>query len=570
MTDWLTDLCVVWKNSRTGIGNLRKRWADKPVGYVMLDVGGPLPEFAPPPPPWARLPIPLVQAPPPPLSLSLLRRRLKRIAADPRPKGVIIRLHVLGGGWATAQSLRDALLKFRADGDKRVVIYADYLTTKSYFVASVADDIIMPPGAEWDAAGLRAEVTFYGDALAEWGVRAEVVNVSPYKTAWDTLSRGDMSPEHRENIEWMLDHVFDTVVAAVAEQREMAPERVRELIDQAPLTARQATEAGLIDAALYVDELADYLGDGRRERITTWPKAQRLLPIEVTWPTAERIAIVQIEGNITPGRSEPPGLPLPIPLPFFDGPQVGAESVAQSLRDIERDSSMAAVVLYVNSGGGSAQASDQIWREVERLRRKKPVVAYFADAAASGGYCVGVPANWIVAQPLTVTGSIGVISMKLAPLGLFERFKVRPVRIKRGAHAGVYDDPAPFDDESRSVFARSVDASYDQFKARVITGRNLTHRTIEPLAGGRVWLGSQALQHGLIDALGNLETAIEKARTLVGLDADAPTPLVLVDMGGANILPEPFPTSMARARRKLENLASVRLWYHSMLNIRIE
>ncbi len=531
----------IWRNFWIMLGNLLRRGSRKPFGYIVLELRGSLPEFAPPPPPWQRLPIPWLPRPTPRLSLTALRAILERIAGDPRPQGIIIRLDGLECGWATAQSLRQALARFRKSG-KPVIAEASGFSARSYFVACAADEIIAPPSAVWAVGGLRIEALFLKDALNDWGIEADVIAVSPYKTAADTLSRADMSSEQREMLNWILDTQFEEIVNAIVAGRGLTAKQVKQHIDNMPLMAATAAEHKLIDAALYFDELAGHLGkDGEPAKLLRWRAARRRLRRPVRWRSGKAIGVVSLEGLIVAGRSR--RSPLPVPLPFIGSTQAGSDTVAQALRSAEANPRIAAVVFYVDSRGGSALASDLIWREVARLRRKKPVVVCMGNAAASGGYYVAAAANWIVAQPLTLTGSIGVIFTKVATLGLYRRFKANPVSLQRGARAGLWTDSAPYSDELRDAVKQHTIEIYEQFKTRVTGGREITVEQLEPLAGGRVWLGRQALDHALVDALGDLEDAIDKAKALAELPANRWTPTIWVLGGKGGALPPSFPNS---------------------------
>jgi protease-4 len=468
-------------------------------------------------------------------------------------------------------------------------------------VATAADKIIAPRPAMWDVAGLRSELTFLKDSLAILGVQAEVVNVSPYKTAWDTFARSEISSEHQAMIEWAMDGRFDTLVEAIAKARKLDTAQVREFIDQAPLTAIAAREQGLLDAVLYEDEIAEYLAPANKEEkkkparwwpfgkkevaeekpekpkanIKRWGAVAESLRRPLRWRSGKRVAIISIEGTIIPGRSPQtppiPNLPIPIPIPFIDEPMAGSETVGQHLRDAEKDDSIAAIVLSVNSRGGSALASDLIWREVDRVRRKKPIVVYMGDFAASGGYFVSASANHIIAQPLTMTGSIGVITLKIVTSGLYEKLKANRVVIQRGAQAGLYADDAPFTPELRAAAQAQTDAYYADFKNVVTSGRHIEDSNFEDIAGGRVWLGVQALERKLVDELGDLQVAIDKAKELAKLPSDRYTPNVWYSGGGSNLFPPPFPSALdniAEYANLMRTVFRERVWMMIPFNIK--
>jgi protease-4 len=304
-------------------------------------------------------------------------------------------------------------------------------------------------------------------------------------------------------------------------------------------------------------------------RLATWAEAYRSLPRLTRWRSGKVVGIVSLEGTIASGPSR--RLPVPIPLPFIGQAIAGSDSIIQALRQAERDAKVAAVVFYVDSRGGAAVDSSLIWREVERLRHKKPVVVYMANAAASGGYYVAAAANWIVAQPLTVTGSIGVLMMKLVTMGLFERLRARMVHLERGARAGLFSATEPFDAAGRSAAQAMIDELYGQFKQVVIQGRKLEGAGIDDVAGGRVWLGAQALDRKLVDQLGDLTAAIDKARDLAKLPAGRWTPPAWISPGRGNLLPPPFPAqTWSHAAELLRTVAKTGAWMIAPYEVEIK
>jgi protease-4 len=269
------------------------------------------------------------------------------------------------------------------------------------------------------------------------------------------------------------------------------------------------------------------------------------------------VGIVAVEGTIMAGKSRS----LPIPLPLLGGQQAGADSVAQALRQAERDRRIAAVVLYVNSPGGDSFASDLMWREVLRVRRQKPLIVAMGNLAASGGYYIAAPASAIVAQPGTLTGSIGVFSLRFNAAGLLNRAEVHTVVISRGEHSGLLSASAPLSESERQALRCEVLAIYDDFKARVRSGRNIDEARLEPIAGGRVWSGAEALELGLVDQLGGLPEALLKAQELAGLPQDRTAPLALLSGGRGTLSPQPFPAgSLAELPQLLAEIGRARVW----------
>jgi protease-4 len=347
-----------------------------------------------------------------------------------------------------------------------------------------------------------------------------------------------MSPENRAQLERLLDMRFAEFVRAVSAARGKTTDEVRAAIDAAPLSGPAAIERGLVDGLCYEDELAARFKTGAREpQILDWDAAKRALRLLPARRLRKLVAVVQVEGTITGGRSHT----LPIPIPLFGGQQAGSDSVAQALRQVERNRRVAAVVLYVNSRGGDAFASDLMWREVLRLRKSKPVVVAMGDAAASGGYYIAAPASAIVAQPGTLTGSIGVVSLRPITAGLLERAGVNTVVLSRGAHSGVFSIGQPPTDDERQALRDLIFTSYAEFKQRVCEGRDLSAERLEPIAGGRIWLGQEALELGLVDQLGGLPAALLKAQELADLPRDRDAPIVLTREGRSELPPQPFP-----------------------------
>jgi protease-4 len=430
---------------------------------------------------------------------------------------VVLRVQGLDAGWAALEELRYEISAFRSRGG-RVVAYLVEPDTRSYYMACAADEVISSPLSTVGVVGVGTRVNFLKDALDRIGAEAEVIAVSPYKSAGDTFTRNDFSPEAREQTERLVGRRFESVISAISGGRSVTEKRARELVDSAPYSAREAVEAGLLDGALYEDELPRHLGAGEEASVSEWASARKALRRPYRrLKRGKGVGVVSLSGVIVRGR----GRRLPVPLPFVGGEQAGSESVIASLRRAEGARSVGAVLFSVDSRGGDALASDLIWREVARIRQKKPVVVLMGEYAASGGYYVSAAANSILARANTTTGSIGVVITRPVLSGLYGKAGITPVSVERGARAGLLDATRRPDEDEISVLRSQLEGFYDEFKDRVSRGRDIPAGDVDSLAGGRVWTGSEALQKGLVDGVGGFEEALERARELAGLDDKA-------------------------------------------------
>lgn len=533
--------------------NMWRRMLRHRVDYVKITLRGALPEFAAPVPWWRKRFLGAREE----LSLAGLRRQLQRIENDPNTRGMLLEINGFAAGWATLQSLRDELRAFRSRG-KRVVAYLFTPDNAGFYTACAADEIIMPPTANFSVLGFHSEIQFLKDALAKVGITAEVEAVSPYKAAYERFIRSEMSPENRAQLDRLLDHRYAELVRAIGEARGKSAEVVRALIDRAPLSGPDAQAVGLVDALLYEDELAAHLKDGEQEPvILDWAQARRALLLPVARRHRKLIGVVPIEGTIVAGGSRS----LPVPLPLFGQQQAGSDSVTQAIRAAERNRRVGAVVLYVNSPGGDAFASDLMWREVLRLQKQKPVVVVMGDVAASGGYYLAAPAATIIAQPGTITGSIGVVSLRPVISELLDKADIHTTVLSRGANSGLLAISQPLSESERAAWRRLLATTYGEFKDRVRSGRGLSEDELEPLAGGRVWTGTDALSHRLIDELGGLPAGIRRAQKLADMPEDERAPLVLLRGGRANLPPQPFPAeSLAALLQTIEDGLKPRVW----------
>jgi len=453
----------------------------------------------------------------PPMSLYELGEIFQRIANDTRPKGVILHLRGFNIGLADVKTLRDGIQRLRQAGKQVVSYIAPGCDLKTYYVASVTDAVLVQPDAGFTPWGMRLEARFLKDALEAAGLQFDVVAISPYKTAGDMFTRNSMSPEYREQINRLVDSFYATVVNGIAESRHTTSEAVRQMIDNTPYTEDQALAAGFIDGILNEEDLAGHLGV---KHIITWEKAGKVLRKQWRKKQSKYVALVQICGTIIDGKSSNP--PISLPIPFIGGERAGDLTVTQHVRKVMQDKNAAALLLYVDSGGGSATSSEAMAAAMREFGKERPVVVYMNNVAGSGGYYVATPGQWIVAQPTTITGSIGVLSGKFINRDLYGKLRINREEILRGANAAFLAGTAPFTESQREKMRQLIEVIYGVFLKRVADSRRMTPEEVAAIGGGRVWTGAQALANGLVDELGGLDVAVRKARELAGLPDGAP------------------------------------------------
>jgi protease-4 len=524
------------RNARLSLSNGLRLLRRKGLDYVVLGVQGSYPERVP-----ARerpFPLSLLPWPSPPSSVESFNNALECIGQDHRVQGVILVIHNLSAQPATLASLRQAVLRFRQAG-KEVIAYLAESGMWPYYLAAACDQAFVPESGGLQTAGLWSEAVFLKDGLARVGIEADLESIAEYKVSPDTFRRSEMTEPHREMLESLLDSIYGDVVRGIAQSRELEPDQVREILDRVPLQPEEAQEAGLVDGICYEDELPTRLGSAEHPAaLITWEAAQKRLVRPRRWRSRRSIGVISLEGLIVPGSSRRPPMPVPLPLPV-PGRQSGSDTLTAQLRAAARSRKLAAVVLHVDSPGGSSLASDLIWREVDRLCQEKPVVVYMSNQAASGGYYVSVSASHIVAQPTTLTGSIGIWGGKIVTRGLYNKVGANREAVSRGKAAGLYSDTAPFTEEQRAKIRSELGAGYALFKTRVAAGRGMSEEEVEAVARGRLWTGEQALERGLVDALGDLQQAAEEARDLAGVPGNRHAPLVNLPLPKQRQLPVP-------------------------------
>ena len=455
-------------------------------------------------------------------SRRLLRPTLRALheAADDR--------HVVGliakvGGmwpWGTMQELRRGLQTFAASGKPTLAWVETFGELGSrgmsaYVLATAFGELWLQPGGEIGLLGVGIETTFVRGTLDRLGIEPQFEQRYEYKNAADVLMRKEFTAAHREALERLAESVFSDAVETIADARGLTHDQVRELVNSGPRTASEAQATGLVDRLGYRDQAYDAM----RARTGGKPEllfADRWRPHRKLAPPPHRrghVALVDVRGAIATGRTRRGPM----------GRQAGSDTLSAQLRAARDNDRARAVVMRVESPGGSAVASEVIWREVWRLREAdKPVIVSMGDVAASGGYYIACPAEVIVALPATLTGSIGVLGGKLVVDSLLERLGVSTGTVQQGAHALMYSARRSFSEDERARFAATVDAIYHDFVGKVAEGRQRPVADIEAVAKGRVWTGRDALEAGLVDELGGLRDAVRIARERANLPKDAP------------------------------------------------
>ena len=462
-----------------------------------------------------------------PLVLREAVAALHRAADDPRVAGLIARVELPAAAAGPVQELREAIAAFTAV--KPSLAWAEtYPGTLSYYLASAFGEIWMQPSGTVGLIGFATNALFLRDALDKAGIEAQFVARGEYKSAANLFTQDRYTDAHREADTRLLESLRGQVWQAIAESRNVGQDTLDGLADRAPLLRDVALESGLVDRVGFRDEAyariaelaggeedssADADGDDAPPRLFLTRYARSTGPsIPGRGPKAT-IAIVTVAGPIVSGRG---GSRVP-----FGSSNAGGDTIAAALREAAHDDSVSAIVLRVDSPGGSVTASETIWREVRQAReRGKPVVASMGAVAASGGYYVSMHADAIVANPGTITGSIGVVTGKLVARDLKDRLGVGSDAVRTNANADAWSINTPFTPEQQAQVEAEADLFYTDFVERVADGRNLSVDAVDAVARGRVWTGADALDHGLVDELGGLRAAIRKAKVLAGLDQD--------------------------------------------------
>ncbi|MBV9826346.1 MAG: signal peptide peptidase SppA [Alphaproteobacteria bacterium] len=448
---------------------------------------------------------------------------LERAGDDSRVHGLYVHIGGDDLGLATVQELRDAVHAFRDKGKFAIVFSESFGEfgpgTRPYYLATAFDEIWVQPLGSVGLIGLHAEVPFARQALDKLGVQAQFAHREEFKTAANTLTETTMTPAQREETEALLNATSSQIVKGIAIDRNLSESDVTGLIDKGPLLAEEAKSAKLIDRIGYRDEAVE------QARKRAGSGAEFVAPTRYLGSAGRphnsgpKIALIYANGLITQeGASSS----------LAGSNEVSARELTRAFRDAFRDSDVRAILFRIDSPGGSAVASETIWREVMRAReRGKPVIVSMGDVAGSGGYYIAAPADKIVAEPATLTGSIGVLAGKVVIGDLLDKIGITGEAVQRGANSGMFTSFKGFTPTEWNQLGKFLDATYAGFKQRVADGRHMSAEQVEAVAKGRVWSGSEAKEHGLVDQLGGYETALQLAREAANLPPDKPFRIVV-------------------------------------------
>lgn len=446
---------------------------------------------------------------PPTLLVHNILNTIRTAKTDARIAGLVVKITPLDAGWAKAEEIRDAILDFRK-GSKPAICYleGDIIGNREYFLATGCDKVWMIPTANLGAAGMMAQATFYKGTLEKLGIEPNMFGIAEYKTYRNQFTEKKFTPAHRESTESLLHSIYEHYAAEAAKTRKMEPQAFAALLGEGPYLASEAVQKKLVDRLAYWDQVQSYF----EENHSGWkPVSLHRYTKEVANEGFESIAVIRATGAIVMGGSG---------FDSWQGFIMGSDSVAADIRRARQDDTVKAIVLRVDSPGGSPGASEVIRREVQLAKEVKPVVVSMSDAAASGGYWIAMAATKIVAAPTTITGSIGVVFGKMNISGLYKLLGLSTDHVATSENAKLLWEQQNFTPEQRELVLRFMQDTYTDFTEGVAAGRNLKIEEVEKIAKGRVWTGAQAKELKLVDEFGGLARAIALARELAKIDPE--------------------------------------------------
>ncbi len=469
---------------------------------LIMDISGEIPENVPYNPFWGFFE-------PPPITVLDKVMMLRKAKVDKRVKALILTIHDNSLGFGKIQELREAIKLFR-ESKKPAVCYLELEgdADLSYYLATACDKIYISPASFMDLNGLKSFYFFLGGFFEKLKISVQVAKVREYKTFGDMLSRRSMSKWHREMAESLLNDLWDQYLSAISQARGIDREKLVKIIDQYLLVPEKYQQAGLIDGVRYLDEIVKELSGKKKLSLVKEREYLSYPPEYLGINKGPKVAVVFAVGNIV--NREPGDQPVSASI-------MSAERMVKVLEKVAEDDSIKAVIFRIDSGGGSALASDLIWRATQKLRKKKPFIVSMSDTAGSGGYYIACGADAIIAQPATFTGSIGVVNAHFGLEGLLNWLRVGTETLKRGTYADFNGFVRPWSEEEQKKAQQGVEGLYQLFLDRVSKGRNLSKEEIDRIGRGRVWTGRQAKEKGLVDGLGGFLQAVELVKKRLGV-----------------------------------------------------
>lgn len=456
--------------------------------------------------PLEGLPLPGLENPA--IGLLPLKRALQHAQIDPRIEGIYLDLSIFQAGYGIAKEVRDALTDFKKSG-KWIVAYSEMFTESAYYVASAADKIYLNPEGEIEFNGLTVEVSFYKRLFDKLDIKPQIFRVGDFKSAVEPFMVDKMSNENRLQLSALISDIHQVMLQDIAQSRGMELSRVKEISDKMLVTnAQLARSMGLIDSLVYYDQvqadLRDRLGLAQNSKIGFVKYSKYKKSFSTVATSANEIAVIVADGDILPGKAQ-------------DG-IIGSDTFAEEIRKARTDEKVKAIVVRINSPGGSALASDVMWREIVLATQAKPVIASMSDYAASGGYYLAMACDTIVAQPTTITGSIGVFSMLFDVSSFLEnKIGITFDEVKTGEVGDLVTFTRPLTEVEKAIWQKRTNEIYQTFTTKAAEGRDMPLEELKKIASGRVWTGAQAKDRGLVDVLGNFEDAVSIAASSAGL-----------------------------------------------------
>jgi len=441
-------------------------------------------------------------------------RLIDRALDDEQIGGIILQIGPFTGGMSTAAEIRNALLRFKNSG-KKIIAYSEIMTVKGLYVASAADKIYMNASGYLFFSGLRAQVTHYKSLLEKIGVEAEFIRVGRYKSAVEPASLDSMSESRREELNAILDDFQENIYSAIADGRNLSKDEINSAAEEGPYTTSEAVTAKLIDGAAYEDELEDIIKEQFGMKIfskTRGRSYEKQKDLVRRWGGMPVVAVLHLSGAIGTGESRK--------NPLGGSKLLGAKTISRMIESLRENPRVKAIILRIDSGGGTTLGSDIIWREMFRTKRKKPLIVSFGDIAASGAYYLAMPADTILAGRMSLTGSIGIFMGRPSLKGLYKKLGIHKEVIKRGKHSDIFSEHKNWSEEEKELLLRQLTELYDDFVNKVVDGRGLSRTEVDSAAMGRVWTGEDALELGLIDLIGGIREAENVALEMIDSNRD--------------------------------------------------